>query len=229
MKDFNKLSDKQISKLTDEELQIYYKIELAKSGVPIIERPESPIYEKFPEASITLYYSNILDTVHSTDPNVIAKIHGLLEGNKELLKSTDYNTYGDTGAFIVHKELRKYSSPLKFETHAKQAYPFEMKDEVQRIHKANDEKNKAFKEAQEKWGEFDEAREIAKAAIYGTWRDVLNKLQELERHTDRFGEYMVLAGNDYETALGFYTKAFDAPVETLTEIKKIYDKPKNDK
>lgn len=228
MKEFNKLTEKEIVKLTNDQLENYYKLELAKTGIPIMESPEAPEYQEKPKADINLFKSNVFEKIYCTDENVMKEINVLLQKNWSTIKTVETKYYGDEKNIFVHPEPRaEYSSrPLVLIVEPSEGYSNKLLSKVNEVSTKNKTLKDKYDITKNTFKEFDEKKTECRNIIYGKFNELRTKFYEIDRHIDRFSEYMNLASNKFNTALDFYKKAFTIDEETEMEITNEYGKKK---
>jgi hypothetical protein len=214
MKDFKKLTHKELIKLTEEKLGNYVKLELANQGIPFLDHPKEPEYEAIKEPDLILYTAAFLN-VYCTDEKVINQINNILFNNKTKLKKIGYE-YGKNKIEYTKKDLKENSwdEEISNKSISKTVYSDELYYEIKTIVDRNAKKLLNHEDNLAKWEEIQHQINDVKAEIYDKYNEAIQKEYENNQTINKFKEYLKLSNNDKTIALNFLKKVYTIDKET---------------
>lgn len=217
MKNINELSDKEIIKLSNEDLELMIKFKQAQAGIKIIEKPVEPKYKDLPKPDISLYQVKGYEYLFTSEKIALGLANFLREHSNELRKSEfGYNT-GYEYKFSSKLSTGRFGDQVSIE--AVSLYSKEVFDGISEVI-AENKKLKDIYDNEKK--QYDENREEVKAIeseIWDCFHEARERVENQEKMLERFKEYLVLAENNQKMAWAFLEKAY-----TLDESVKDYIK-----
>lgn len=221
MKEFTKLTEKEIFELTDEQLDKYFKLEMANEGIPFMDQPAEPAYEEKDKPDLTLYTCNFL-SVYFTDEKIVQDILNILKNNRNKARLTDYDYNAKDKDYREIKGLKKYSydNEPSFDIITQSVYSEEKYISIKDINDRNKKRYENYEKLVKKYNENEEKRNNCRAKIYDVYYNIVEKINNIKAHKNKFKQYLELADGKKEIALAFYKKAYSIDKEIENEILK---------
>jgi len=202
MKKIGELTEQEILKLSDADVDKMVKLEMAEQGIKILSEPKEPTYNKEPDKAIR-GYKPVGCEFYLKDATAAEKISKIIGDNKDkiyrseyydnaytkkLLKQGDYYSYGTITEDLFYKEteLRDYDEAINKNKEIKEKYNTLLK-------------------------EYNSSFEHSKRIRSDIWEQVLvvrEKYEHLEELTARYREYLEIAEGNKEIAMKFLKKAY---------------------
>ena len=168
MKEFEKLTDKEIIKLTDDQLEKYYKLEMANEGIPFLDKPTEPEYETKMLPDLILYSSTFL-SIYFTDQSVVQEIINIVKNNKDKARLTDYDYNVGTQDYYEKKKLKRNSydsNEMALEIIEKSVYSDVAYISIKDVNERNKKRSEKHEELGAKYNENEEKMNECRAKIY---------------------------------------------------------------
>lgn len=221
MKNVKDLTEQEILKLSNEEIDKMIKFRMAEEGIKFIDYPERPVYHEVKKPTTKAYFCHLLGQKLSfTDMEELNSVVEVLNSCKSLCTvDSNYDLPEGHKNFIKAKvENASWSSeapdtitPITVYTHKEFS---EIKENLK-------ENAKAKKDFQAKVKEYDGAINDAqwvKDEVMERVNEVVDKYSQLNTYIYRFkNEYLPLSDDNKEIAINFMDKAY-----SLTNEQKEY-------
>lgn len=197
MEDFFTLSDKEMVKLTEEQLKHYCDIELMKAGAikpiqPIVPKEEKIDIHYTDYYSVELDYTKILfekiedaDAFVKMNPRKADKLYDFPEPHNWVAK-TPYNVSIERFRCVSQDDVQKYKHIFSKRKEEKKEYDRLLKE-------FNDASAASVEITQDVWSKYYDA--VRKE----------NKMKDIQR---TWKEYLKLSENNEDIAMGFLKKAY---------------------
>jgi hypothetical protein len=213
MKNISELTDEEILQLTDADLELMVKFQMAKEGYKILPQPEAPIYEELPKPNITGYKVRGCEFIF-TDINIANHI------SSELINVADYafeykyrpSNY-DKALIKKVPDLGSISSELY--------YDLEAFDLIENKAKLNKKIKDNYESELNDYNEAYEQSSQIRDEIWNKYYEVINKYQDFKKLKNLYNEYLLLSNSDKKIAMSFLKKAYNVSDEAETFINKI--------
>lgn len=221
MNELDELTDQEILKLTDDDIELMIKLAKAENGIKFLDRPLSNVKYIVPNADIRIYQCNLLgDDLVFTDLDELVKITDLIKSCKTKY-SIDKNYNNGSSIEYISKKLKTkgYGINDNYAISSKDVYSnklyYTLKDEIT----ANNELDNTYKKELEEYGKYlDTCNEITEP-IYNKINEVRNKYEELNSFCRIFkNEYLPISENIENVAMNFMKKAYNLSKEDIKYI-----------
>lgn len=216
MKKITEMTEKEVLGLTNEQLELMVKLEMAEQGVKILDRPTEPDYQKETPKDGVAYNINGC-TYYALDEKIAKEIGAVIEKHKNSLFNYSYRS-GDYNDKII-KPIDSYSLPHIGSISKEEYYTDAVTLAVRDIKKANKELKEAYEELLKEYNQAQEGKSEIAGSIYGVFRQVSQKYYDFDILRSRYNEYLDLADQNYDVALKFLKKAYSVSDEAEEYIK----------
>lgn len=219
MKNLEKLTEKEILKLTDEEITLMIKLKKAEEGIKFITYPEDLKCLDIESPKETLFSCSDLNyNLLFEDESTIKEIVKILKESR--VYTSDYNSnIGYDFKYI------KTQNNLDFRIVENKLYTKKDYDLVKESLIINKKEKELYDKNVAEYTDNEENSKWIEDDIYKIINTVKNKYYNLNNHVYRFkNEYMPLANNDEEIAMNFIKKAYSIDEETEKYIIANYKK-----
>lgn len=222
MKNINEMTELEILEMTEEDVQKLTKLEMAKQGIKLIDRPVQPELFEITPADTKVYTIPFLgNDVGFTDINEAQHVMDVLKNSKSLVGiSYDYNRLGADYKFISNATEKRYCFGQEhFSVNCMNIYSGELYKKICDFAIQNKAMQDKVKKEQEEYDKsLSEASEII-SNIREKWIEVKEKYIRLDGYVDKFKkEYLPISENNKEIAIKFMEKAYSLTEEEVNYI-----------
>jgi len=227
MKYITEMTEEEILKLDQVDLDRMIRYKMAEEGIKILPRPEEPTYREVPGPDLEVFYCGLFDSTYRC---------GSAEEVRELVKLFEQGTsYTVTNNYSLDLNWakpgvsEKYSDPRMVQS--KMVYSEGLYDSCKEVLTENkglksayDEEMSAYKAA------LDEASWI-REEITDVYREARSNENMRQTMYGRYKEYLSLAEDNREVAVNFLKKAYheECSDEMLTYIKERHEAEEEEK
>lgn len=218
MKSIEKMTEKQILNLKDEDLEKLINLKMAQEGIKLLQRPSEPQLSEVPKPDIILYQIEGIEFYFKTR-QAAEEAKDLFKDNKYIV-GADYNYMSSEKVYHELAGLSKYDHEEreKMEIKEQDAYSIALYEEIKELLAANDKLNDAYKGGLEDYETEYKKSEYIREEINERYEEVCEKYRELDLMKSRYAEYLELANGNSKTALTFLKKAYTVNEETEAYI-----------
>lgn len=206
------LSDEEVLKLTDEDLSRMIRLKMAAEGIKMLKKPQEPKLHEIPPKDMTLYSVNDTGYIAFKDKHhAIA----LLEAMTECCAVTSIvRCYGYSEKLDSEEQ---YNPSLELKTN--QVYSPALYAKVRGAIKENESMKDEYEKTLKEYKRAEDEAAWIREEVYGKFRQVRHKYEEMDVMNTRYDEYLVLAEGNEEMAWKFLRKAHSINEETEAYIK----------
>ena len=227
MKTIDKMTEKQILVLSEQDIVGMIKFRMASEGIKIMDMPLKPELHEIPPQNKEVFRCSLFGGhVVSDDIDELRAILKLVKESPGVCSvNTDYaSSYADSTAHIT-SDFRNigYGSEAWDSIQVTKVYSNGLYNEVKSMVEQNEKIEKNYKEELSVYNESQEGVADIQNEIWDRVQEVKDKYYNLDLHTSRFKlEYMPLAGNDETVAMNFLSKAYGITKDEEDYILKNY-------
>lgn len=217
MQYINELSEQEILKLTQDELDRMVKFKMAQDGLKFYIRPEEPKYHELPDADIEVYQVNDVQFTFfkQEDALKVAK----------LLKEIESNLYERSwSSDEVLKPMSVWDKERLGNIDTKRIYSVELWSQVSAKKKENEANKKHYESLLKQYEDAYSESEYVRTEVYGRFNEVKEKYANFELSLANFSTYLEIANGDFKQAMAFFTKAYEPDSETIQYVENHYKK-----
>lgn len=208
MKNWKDLTDEELANLTDEQVEQYIKLICAQEGIKILQKPQEPVKSADLNKDCEVYTIPRTNLCFS-DINEAKEILESLRKMKSLgtIRYLSNSNYFETG-------LRDYDSkPVDLVLSTEMYYSKEKANEKEKALKEYNEAKKKYDQELKEYYDNKDALDEATKEFLGIYNEAVKTMDKRRRLSNLFyKEYLPLAEDNVEMAMGFLKKAY-----TVTE------------
>lgn len=208
MKNFNDLTQEELQVLTDSDVEMYIRLELVEKGIPLTDVTQKKTTEVIPDKDKQVVCVSALGRyLVFEDIGEAEQVSNLLRKCKIQTIDTS-NNHERLVPFRRMDWIGDNTSHL-FDLYTRTVYSEEKYNEIKTLIKNNQDAEKFNKELSEQNEENSNARCEVSNLVYAKVEEARSIYRTNLRHLEIFeNEYLPLANNDFETAMGFFIKAY---------------------
>jgi hypothetical protein len=221
MRTINEMTEQEILKLTDADIQLLIKYEYATQGIKIMDRPQEPEYFEIDPPDRRAFSIDLFNKeLCFEDISELNKVIELLKSSKSIT-SCDSEYVDGKYVFISKNSIkRKYGSYnaewsdlVNYDMYSAELYA-KIKSNLEQ----NSRLKKQYDSLLKEYNSFVESVKEIRDGIYSKYYEVINKHNEQERLLGIFKrDYYSIAEGNYDLAMKFMDKAY-----TMTDEQKKY-------
>lgn len=212
MKNITELSEQEILKLTNEELELMVKLAMAQQGYKIIPMPEMPVYEPIPQPNITGYSVKGCDFIF-TDIAEAQKVSALI---KEILPAAHKSNYHSSNydyKVLTKNDGQDYTFKNGGEITSNEYFSREVFNTIDSAILSNKNAKSEYENLLKEYNESYNASAEIRDSIYAEYNRVTSKYNNFNRLKNHYAEYLLLSGGDKIIAMNFLKKAYEVDEE----------------
>lgn len=208
MKDYKELTTEELANLTDEQVEQYIKLICAQEGIKILQKPQEPVKsadlnkdcEVYTIPRTNLYFSDINEAKE------------ILESLKKM-KSLGTIRYFSNSSYFEKGLIGYDNKPVDLVISTEVHYSKEKANEKEKALKEYDEAKKKYDQELKEYYDNKDALDEATKEFLGIYDEAVKTMDKRRRLSNLFyKEYLPLAEDNVEMAMGFLKKAY-----TVTE------------
>jgi hypothetical protein len=214
MKEIKDLTEQEILKLTDEDVQLLIKQKKAVEGIKLIECPEIPDYKDIKEKDLTLYscglFAEKLLFEDITDLQKVIELINSIKLKGRLSNMSEYDLFSSsTNAFYEPSLKAGYNYNCWDEIKTSKLYSFELYNSIKDDAKYNGHLKNNYESDLKEYNDAKNESEWISKEIWDKVFEVREKYRVLEMYCYKMkNEYMDIAENNEDIAIGFLIKTY---------------------
>ena len=205
MKTIEKLTDQEILKLTDSDIEMIVNFKKAEQGIKILSKPPEPIYHVVPEKDCDIFYINTLGDVVFEEVTELKNLIDTIKGYKSIGQK-----YYNDGVYNFTKNLKsRYSNSDWDSISSEKVYSEKLYKDAKESLNANGILRSQYDKSTKEYNDYVDKHNYIKQEILEKHNEIHSKYADLNKYCNLMKEdYMPLAEGKEAVAIKFLCKAY---------------------
>lgn len=213
MKYITDLSEDEVLKLSQEELEKMVKWKMAQDGIKFYLKPEEPEYHEIPEPDMTYYKVGGFEYLFPREDSALALSKVINQFSGDLRKEGWRDDKVEVLEDYYKRDLGSVSAVRK--------YSSELWNQIAGLKNENETNKSNFNKLMSDYEEAYKSADYIRDEVYGRFNEVTQKYADFSLALVNFNTYLEIANGDHGQALKFFEKAYNPNTETIAYIKKM--------